>query len=65
MEIERKVTLQAVNYNNVEILSLLIQEKLYVYRHNVSTITQNKIFSFNKLQKRDTNYLKSVVYKHI
>lgn len=49
MEIERKVTLQAVNYNNVEILSLLIQEKLYVYRQNVSTITQNKIFSFNKL----------------
>ena len=65
MEIERKVTLQAVNYNNVEILSLLIREKLYVYRHNVSTITQNKIFSFNKLQKRDTNYLKSVAYKHI
>ena len=49
MEIERKVTLQAVNYNNVEILSPLIRENLYVYRHNVSTITQNKIFSFNKL----------------
>ncbi len=49
MEIERKVTLQAVDYNNVEILSPLIREKLYVYRHNVSTITQNKIFSFNKL----------------
>ena len=65
MEIERKVTLQAVNYNNVEILSPLIREKLYVYRHNVSTITQNKIFSFNKLQKRDTNYLKSVAYKLI
>lgn len=65
MEIERKVTLQAVNYNNVEILSFLIREKLYVYRHNVSTITQNKIFSFNKLQKRDTNYLKSVAYKLI
>jgi len=26
MEIERKVTLQAVNYNNVEILSPLIRE---------------------------------------
>ena len=65
MEIERKVTLQTVNYNNVEMLSPLIREKLYVYRHNVSTITQNKIFSFNKLQKRDTNDLKSVAYKHI
>ena len=65
MEIERKVTLQTVNYNNVEMLSPLIREKLYVYRHNVSTITQNKIFSFNKLQKRDTNYLKSVAYKLI
>ena len=49
MEIERKVTLQTVNYNNVEMLSPLTREKLYVYRHNVSTITQNKIFSFNKL----------------
>jgi len=49
MEIERKVTLQTVNYNNVEMLSPLIREKLYVYRHNVSTITQNKIISFNKL----------------
>ena len=65
MEIERKVTLQTVNYNNVEMLSPLIREKLYVYRHNVSTITQDKIFSFNKLQKRDTNDLKSVAYKHI
>ena len=32
MEIERKVTLQTVNYNNVEMLSPLIREKLYVYR---------------------------------
>ena len=65
MEIERKVTFQAVDYNNVEILSPLIREKLYVYRHNISTITQDKIFSFNKLQKRGTNDLKGVAYKHI
>ena len=42
MEIERKVTLQAVDYNNVEILASH-PRKLYVYRHNVSTITQTNI----------------------
>ena len=41
MEIERNA-ITTVNYNNVEILPPLIRENLYVYRHNVSTITQNK-----------------------
>ena len=65
MEIERKVTLQAVNYNNVEILSLLIQENcmyivtMYLLLHRIKYLVSTSCC------RRDTNYLKSVAYKLI
>ncbi len=64
MEIERKVTLQAVNYNNVEILRLS-SEKICMYIVTMYLLLHRTKYLVSTSCRRDTNYLKSVAYKLI